>query len=105
MSRYGLTLASAAEMSAIRYPDRVAVVDERGSITFGDLGRRAAALADALHDEGLLREGDRLGLLCRNHRDVVMAAVAGSRLGADLVFISTDLGAYRPWRAFSSASR
>jgi fatty-acyl-CoA synthase len=93
VSRYGLTLASAAEMSAIRYPDRVAVVDERGSVTFGDLGRRAAALADALHHEGLLRERGRLGLMCRNHRDFVMAAVAGSRLGADLVFISTDLGA------------
>jgi acyl-CoA synthetase (AMP-forming)/AMP-acid ligase II len=92
-ARYGLTLASAAEMSAIRFPDRPAVVDERGSVTFGDLGRRAAALADALHHGGLLREGGRLGLLCRNHRDLVMAAVAGSRLGADLVFLSTDLGA------------
>jgi fatty-acyl-CoA synthase len=93
VSRYGLTLASAAEMSAIRHPDRVAVVDERGSVTFADLRRRAAGLADALHDQGLLREGDRLGLLCRNHRDVVIAAIAGSRLGSDLVFISTDLGA------------
>ena len=93
VSRYGLTLATAAEMSAIRYPDRVAIVDERGRLTFGDLGRRSAALADALHHEGLLREGGRLGLLCRNHCDFVIAAVAGSRLGADLVLLSTDLGA------------
>ncbi|HJU97505.1 MAG TPA: AMP-binding protein [Jiangellaceae bacterium] len=93
VSRYRLTLASAAEMSAIRHPDRVAVVDERGSLTFDDLGRRSTALADALHHDGLLREGGRLGLLCRNHRDFVIAAVAGSRVGADLVFLSTDLGA------------
>ncbi|HMG29557.1 MAG TPA: AMP-binding protein [Jiangellaceae bacterium] len=93
VSRYGLALASAAEMSAIRHPDRLGVVDERGSLTFGELGRRATALADALHHGRLLREGGRLGLLCRNHRDFVVTAVAGSRLGADLVFLSTDLGA------------
>jgi acyl-CoA synthetase (AMP-forming)/AMP-acid ligase II len=46
-----------------------------------------------LYARGLLREGDRLAILCRNHRDFVVAAVAGSRLGADLVFLSTDLGA------------
>ncbi|MGH8825159.1 MAG: AMP-binding protein [Jiangellaceae bacterium] len=92
VSRYGLTLASAAEMSAIRHPHRLAVVDERGGVTFADLGRRASAMADALHHDGLLRQGGRLGLLCRNHRDFVVAAVAGSRLGADLVLLSTDLG-------------
>ncbi|MGH8776341.1 MAG: AMP-binding protein [Jiangellaceae bacterium] len=93
ISRYGLTLATAAEMSAIRYPHRTAIVDERGSVTYAELSRRGAALADALHYHGLLRQGERLGILCRNHRDFVVASVAGGRLGADLVFLSTDLAA------------
>jgi acyl-CoA synthetase (AMP-forming)/AMP-acid ligase II len=93
VSRFGLTLACAAELSAIRYPGRTALVDEHGDMTYGELRAAAAAASAALHGRGLLREGDRLGILCRNHRDFVIAAVAGSRLGADLVFLSTDLGA------------
>jgi acyl-CoA synthetase (AMP-forming)/AMP-acid ligase II len=93
VSRFGLTLACAAELSAIRYPGRTALVDERGSMSFGELGAAAESAADALHWRERLWEGDRLGILCRNHRDFVIAALAGSRLGADLVFLSTDLGA------------
>ena len=38
-------------------------------------------------------EGDRLGLLCRNHRDVALSLRSpGHAVEADLVFISTDLG-------------
>jgi acyl-CoA synthetase (AMP-forming)/AMP-acid ligase II len=92
VSRFGLTLASAVEMSAIRYPDRTALVDVRGPVTYRELRTSAATAAGALHHHRLLREGDRLGILCRNHRGFVLAATAGSRLGADLVFLSTDLG-------------
>ena len=93
MSHFGLTLACAAELSAIRYPERTALVDEHGRMTYAELRAAAMAGSAALYGRALLREGDRLGILCRNHRDFVVAAVAGSWLGADLVFLSTDLGA------------
>jgi fatty-acyl-CoA synthase len=93
VSRFGLTLACAAELSAIRRPGRIALVDERGSMTYGELRDVSAATSAALYARGLLREGDRLAILCRNHRVFVVAAIAGSRLGADLVFLSTDMGA------------
>ena len=93
VSRFGMTLACAAELSAIRYPDRAALMDERGSMSYRELQAAVTAAASALHSRHLVQEGDRLGVLCRNHRDFVIATVAGSRLGADLVFLSTDLGA------------
>jgi fatty-acyl-CoA synthase len=86
-----LTLATAAELSAIRYPDRTALVDDDGPLTYRELRDTVVTASAALHGTGQLQEGGRLGILCRNHRDFVVAAVAGSRLGADLVFLSTDL--------------
>jgi acyl-CoA synthetase (AMP-forming)/AMP-acid ligase II len=93
LSRFGLTLASAVELSAIRYPDRTAIVDQRGSMTYSELSAAAAAAAAAMHHREIVRKGGRLGILCRNHRGFVIAAAAGSRLGADLVFLNTDLAA------------
>ncbi|MBD0292178.1 MAG: AMP-binding protein [Jiangellaceae bacterium] len=92
ISRFGLTLASAAEMSAIRFPTRAGIVDDGGSLTYAELRDVSVAVATVLHEEHGVREGARLGVLCRNHRDFVIASVAGSRLGADLVLLSTDLG-------------
>jgi acyl-CoA synthetase (AMP-forming)/AMP-acid ligase II len=93
VSRFGLTLASAAELAGIRWPERAAILDERGALTYSELNAVATTTSNGLYQTGALRQGDRLGILCRNHRDFVLAAVAGSRLGADLVFLSTDLGA------------
>ncbi len=93
VSRFGLTLATAAELAAIRWPERAAILDERGCLTYAELNTAATAISNGLFHTGALRQGDRLGILCRNHRDFVLTAVAGSRLGADLVFLSTDLGA------------
>ena len=93
VSRFGLTLATAAELAAIRWPERAAILDERGCLTYAELNTAATAISNGLFHAGALRQGDRLGILCRNHRDFVLTAVAGSRLGADLVFLSTDLGA------------
>jgi acyl-CoA synthetase (AMP-forming)/AMP-acid ligase II len=90
--RFGLTLATAAELAAIRWPQRAAILDERGCLTYAELNAAATATSNGLYQTGALRQRDRLGILCRNHRDFVLAAVAGSRLGADLVFLSTDLG-------------
>jgi acyl-CoA synthetase (AMP-forming)/AMP-acid ligase II len=92
VSRFGLTLATAAEYSAIRHPGRTAIVDEAGSLTYAELTDAAAAAAAMLYERGL-GEGDRLGILSRNHRGFVLAAIAGSRLGSDLVLLSTDLSA------------
>ncbi|MCD0448090.1 AMP-binding protein [Actinocorallia sp. API 0066] len=87
-ARFGATPALAGAAAALRFPARIAVVDDRGAITFGELEERSAAQATALRD--LLEPGASVGVLCRNHRGFVEAVLAGSRLGHDVVLLNTD---------------
>jgi fatty-acyl-CoA synthase len=73
---------------ALRDPDRVGLVDERGSLTFDQLHRRTNALARALADRGV-GEGDSVAVMCRNHRGFVDACVATAKLGADILLLNT----------------
>ncbi|MEY2513477.1 MAG: fatty-acyl-CoA synthase [bacterium] len=88
LRRWGPTVAAGYAASAIRYPDAIALVDDRGSLTFADVQRRTNALAHAWRAAGLT-EGDGVAILCRNHRGFVEAAVACSKLGADALFLNT----------------
>jgi fatty-acyl-CoA synthase len=66
----------------------VALVDDRGSLTFDDVQRRTNALARAWSDAGI-GAGDCVAILCRNHRGLVEATIACSKLGADAMFVNT----------------
>ena len=88
--KYGLGPGGALAAAAALHPERQAVVDELGTITFKELDARAAALAGALYADHRLQPGNRLGIMCRNHRGFVEAAAAAGRLGCDLVPLNTD---------------
>ncbi len=90
--RYGVGPAFAASAAAELYGQRAALIDERGTITFSELDNSARALASTLHAHFDLGSGDRLAVMCRNHRGFVQAAVAAGRLGCDLVPLNTDFG-------------
>ncbi|WP_328601146.1 AMP-binding protein [Actinomadura physcomitrii] len=88
--RFGPVPATVGAISALRFPGRTALIDERGALTYAELEERAAALATALKE----RAGDgRIGVLCRNHRGFVEAVLAASRLGTDVVLLNTDFSA------------
>ncbi len=80
-------------LGAARHPERTAIADERGEISFGELNRRSAAIAASLKRELGVGEGSSLAVMCRNHRGFVEAIAAGSRLGADLLLLGTDFPA------------
>jgi fatty-acyl-CoA synthase len=86
--RFGPTPAAACVASAARYPGEVALIDERGQLTYRELHERTNALAHALADQGL-GEGDNVALLSRNHRGFVEATVACSKLGANVLYLNT----------------
>src|SRR5918998_5893030 len=73
--RYGASPAVGYAIAAIRDPDGVAIVDELGQVTFADVHRRTNALANAFRARGI-GAGDRVAILCRNHRGFVDAVVA-----------------------------
>ncbi|MGC4937096.1 AMP-binding protein [Kribbella sp. DT2] len=81
-------IAGAAQAAAWRMPDAVAVIDESGRLTYGELDRRSGALARGWLAAGLA-PGEAVGVLGRDHRGVVEAMVAAGKLGARLVLLNT----------------
>lgn len=90
--RWGTGPAGGFACLAIRSPGRVGLVDELGALTFADLHARSNALAHALADRGVVA-GDRVAVLCRNHRGFVDATVAAAKLGADILYLNTAFAA------------
>ena len=77
---------------ALRIPHQVGVIDELGSLTFGEIHERSNALARSLSDIGV-REGDSVAVLCRNHRGFIESSIALSKLGVDILFLNTAFAA------------
>jgi acyl-CoA synthetase (AMP-forming)/AMP-acid ligase II len=84
-----LTPAAGFVISAIRYPDDKAIVDELGSLTFAEVHRRTNSLANALSDAGV-GEGDSVAIMCRDHRWFIETVVALSKLGATALLYNTQ---------------
>jgi fatty-acyl-CoA synthase len=88
LHRWGPTPAAGYTGAAIRFSHDLAIVDERGSLTFAELDARTNALARALAVEGV-GEGAGVAIMCRNHRGFVEATVACSKLGASALYLNT----------------
>lgn len=89
---YGMGAAAGCAVSAARNPQGIAVIDERGALTFAQLDARAARIAGGLRAVyGVGKDGTgSLGVMCRNHRGFVEAMLAASHLGVDLLLLNTD---------------
>lgn len=80
--------AAVAGNAARHDQSAVALMDERGPLTFSELDLRSNALARALADRGV-RAGTVLATLCRDHRGLVTTMLASGKLGARLVLLNT----------------
>ncbi|MBD8869938.1 AMP-binding protein [Nocardioides donggukensis] len=88
VKRWGTGPAGGFATLALRYPDRVGLVDDLGSLTFGEVHARSNALARALRERGV-GEGDSVAVMCRNHRGFVDTSLAVAKLGADVLYLNT----------------
>jgi acyl-CoA synthetase (AMP-forming)/AMP-acid ligase II len=88
LRRWGATPAGAYSGAAARHPQRSALIDERGVLSFAELHLRTNALAHELRKAGI-SEGDEVAIMCRNHRGFVEATVACSKLGAGSLYLNT----------------
>src|SRR5699024_576209 len=86
---WGITPPLAYAIGALRHPDRPAVIDERGALSYAEVAQRTTRLANALRDR--LAPGSRIGVLCSNHHGPVETLVAAGKLGADVVLLNTGL--------------
>jgi acyl-CoA synthetase (AMP-forming)/AMP-acid ligase II len=87
--RWGFTPAGAIAVSAMRYPDEEAIIDDLGTLTFEALHRRTNALARALGKDGI-GPSDNVAVMARNHRYFIEATVALSKLGANILYLNTS---------------
>jgi acyl-CoA synthetase (AMP-forming)/AMP-acid ligase II len=86
--RWGVTPAAAYAVNAARDPGRLAVIDERESVSYAEIDRRSSIVAAALGQLGV-GAGDPVALLARNSAAFIVAQVAASKLGADVLYVNT----------------
>ncbi|MDT5219649.1 MAG: hypothetical protein QOF15_1754 [Mycobacterium sp.] len=89
MRRVGMAMTVGFAGAAQRCPDRPALVDELGTLTWRQLDERINALAAALQR---LPSGQPkvIGIMCRNHRGFVESLVASNRIGSDVLLLNTS---------------
>jgi acyl-CoA synthetase (AMP-forming)/AMP-acid ligase II len=86
--RWGASPALGVTTAAIHHPHELAIVDERGALSWERLHRRSNALADSFARMGI-GPGDGVGIMCRNHRGFVEATLAAAKLGASALYLNT----------------
>jgi acyl-CoA synthetase (AMP-forming)/AMP-acid ligase II/uncharacterized protein YndB with AHSA1/START domain len=92
LAKWGATVAGGYRSNAVRHPQHLATIDERGEKTFTQIEDRANRLANGLTEYGV-RQGRRVALMCRNHSGLIESAVACGKLGADVILLNTGLSA------------
>src|SRR3982075_2733992 len=89
MRREGMGMTVGFAGAAQRCPDRPALIDELGTLTWRQLDERINALAAAL--QGVASGQPKvIGIMCRNHRGFIEALVAANRIGSDVVLLNTS---------------
>lgn len=82
-----LNIADLAEHAIDAVPDRVALICGDEQLTYAQLEEKANRFAHYLMDQGV-REGDKVGLYCRNRIEIVIAMLGIIKAGAILVNVN-----------------
>ncbi len=92
VARGRTNLATLLGMAAVRWPNRAAMIDDEGDISYRELLLCTQSLADELQLRGS-GPGHVVGVLCRNGRAFVAAVFAGAMVGTDVVLLNTEFPA------------
>ncbi|OBB99506.1 acyl-CoA synthetase [Mycobacterium sp. 852013-50091_SCH5140682] len=76
-------------LNARRHPNRTAVIDDDGELTFGELDEAAHAVANGLLTMGITG-GDGVAILARNHRWFLIAVYGAARAGARIILLNSE---------------
>ncbi len=87
-ARWGPSPATGVAVAAIHHPHEIAILDERGALSWERLQRRTNALAHSFAELGI-GPGDGVGIMCRNHRGFLEATLAAAKLGASALYLNT----------------
>ncbi|BBY44647.1 long-chain-fatty-acid--CoA ligase FadD2 [Mycolicibacterium celeriflavum] len=76
-------------LNARRTPNRTAVIDDFGEMTFKELDDAAHSLAHGLLEKGV-KGGDGVAILARNHRWFLVAFYGAARTGARVILLNSE---------------
>ena len=76
-------------LNARRTPDRTAIIDDDGEVTFKELDDAANAVANGLLTLGV-QGGDGVALLIRNHRWFLIALYGAAKVGVRLILLNSE---------------
>jgi fatty-acyl-CoA synthase len=76
-------------LNARRTPERRAVIDDEGEMTYAELDEAAHAVAHALLAKGI-KGGDGVAILARNHRWLLVAVYGAARTGARIILLNSE---------------
>ena len=86
--KWGPAFPSGVGACAARFPNQLAIIDDRGEVTWAELKREINQFSHALSERGVVA-GDSVALLARNHRYFVIAMVAVMQLGGRVLLLNT----------------
>lgn len=76
-------------VTATRWPNRAAIVDDDGAWDYRELRAATESLARRLTRDGV-GPGDAVGVMCRNGRGFIAGVFATALVGADVVLVNTE---------------
>lgn len=76
-------------LNARRTPNRTAVIDDFGEMTFAELDEAAHSVANGLLAKGV-KGGDGVAILARNHRWFLVAVYGAARAGARIILLNSE---------------
>lgn len=86
--RWGPSFPAGVGIAAARFPNRLAVIDDAGQLTWSQLRARVNQVSHALAERGV-GAGDSVALLARNHGNFIVAMVAIMQLGGRVLLLNT----------------
>lgn len=87
LRRWKFSVAGLIHLGAMRYPNRLALVDDFGELTYTQLDNDCKALARALMDRGMTA-GTSYGVVARNGRGIIMPMAAKALIGAEIMLMN-----------------
>ena len=88
---YGINSMVLLKISEKIYGDKMALIDDRESISYSDLYLQCETLSINLQEKYDLGENKKVAFLCRNHTSFVKAIFSVSRLGSDIYLLNTEM--------------
>jgi fatty-acyl-CoA synthase len=89
----GVNLMALLQIAAKLHPRRLAVIDERGQLSYQELWLQAESLAIALHHNYGIQRRYKVAIACRNHAANIKAIFATARLGAHIYLLNPEMSA------------